>query len=56
MLDPQSTERLRKSTLDTCRACGATDFEQLTLVTCHPIYSARQRYAVQARLTAFKLL
>lgn len=35
---------------------GATDFEQLTLVTCHPIYSARQRYVVQARLTAFKLL
>jgi sortase A len=33
-----------------------TDFEQLTLVTCHPIYSAKQRYLVQARLTAFKLL
>ncbi|MBX7495800.1 class I SAM-dependent methyltransferase [Qipengyuania sp. 6B39] len=25
MLDPQSTERLRKATLDTCRACGAAD-------------------------------
>jgi len=30
--------------------------EEISLATCHPIYSARQRLVVQARLTAFKLL
>ncbi|MHB0980091.1 MAG: sortase [Thermoleophilia bacterium] len=30
--------------------------EELSLTTCHPIYSARQRLVIQARLVAFKLL
>lgn len=30
--------------------------EEISLATCHPIYSARQRLVVQARLVAFKLL
>lgn len=30
--------------------------EELSLTTCHPIYSARQRLVVQAKLVAFKLL
>lgn len=30
--------------------------EELSLTTCNPIYSARQRLVVQARLVAFKLL
>jgi len=30
--------------------------EEISLATCHPIYSARQRLVVQARLIAFKLL
>lgn len=30
--------------------------EEISLATCHPIYSARQRLVIQARLIAFKLL
>lgn len=30
--------------------------EEISLATCHPIYSAKQRLVVQARLIAFKLL
>ena len=31
-------------------------FEQISLATCHPIYSAKQRLVVQAELDSFRLL
>lgn len=30
--------------------------EEISLITCHPIYSARQRLIIQAEMTTFKLL